>query len=542
MLHQIIQRIQGPGFPGHFFALAAGAMLPFSFAPYQIWPLQFISLALFFLSLQQITPKQALWRGWWFGLGLFAAGVSWVYVSIHFYSHTPVILASLMTFGFVAGLAWFIALQTWAFQKWFKTKPASWLSFAAVWALGEWWRSWFLTGFPWLFLGDPHVDSWLAGFAPVFGVYGISFLIALLAASLVRFIPAINEAFKTHTLSPSIKLGMGLWIAPWLMGVLLLQIDWTHTDGDAIDVVAIQGNIPQERKWLAEEIYPTLEKYREASEKNWDAQLILWPETAITVLHHQAREYIKFLDESGKEHHTALLSGIPYQQQQTEDYPGAFHNTIMALGEGSGLYHKRKLVPFGEYMPFPDSWRPLLSFFNIPMSQFMQGQVAQPGLKIESATHSYGIAPFICYDVVYPDYVAQQSRDSGLMVTISNDAWFGASIGPKQHLGIARMRALENGRYLLRSTNTGITALMDDKGDIVAQLPQFEYGVLRAKAEIKTGNTPFNIWGSHLILVLLATVLLAVIWLSRKPSLAIAQSESASADTDGSHTENGSSS
>lgn len=519
MLSQILQRIQGPGFPGHFFALASGALLPFSFAPYQIWPLQFVSLAFLYLSVQQLTSKQALWRGWWFGFGLFAAGVSWVYVSIHFYSHTPMALAAFMTLGFVAGLALFLAIQTWAFQKWFQSKPYAPLSFAAIWALGEWWRSWFLTGFPWLLIGDPHVDTWLGGYAPILGVYGVSFLVALSAAYAVVFLPSLKQDMNSKTLSNPTKWGVALYTAPWLLGGILFQINWTTTDGDPIEVVAIQGNIPQERKWLAEEIYPTLEKYREASEQNWDADVILWPETAITVLHHQAKEYIKFLDESGKEHKTALLSGIPYQQQQSEDYPGAFHNTIMGLGEGSGLYHKRKLVPFGEYMPFPDSWRPLLSFFNIPMSQFMQGQTSQLGLKVESEQHAYSIAPFICYDVVYPDYVAEQSRDSGMMVTISNDAWFGASIGPKQHLGIARMRALENGRYLLRSTNTGITALMNDKGDIVAQLPQFEFGVLRAEAEIKTGNTPFNIWGSNLILGLMTCLLLAVTWLDRKQSV-----------------------
>jgi len=489
--------VKGPGFPGHFFALVCGALLPFSFEPFSIWPLQFVGVALFYFSLKGLSTKQAMWRGWWFGLGTYAAGVSWVYVSIHFYSHTPAPLAILMTLFFVAGLAWFFALFSLLYQRFFAQLSLPFLSFAALWMAFEWLRSWFLTGFPWLFLGDAHVDTWLSGFAPIFGVYSIGFIVALLSAYAMDYLLKSPSVFQSRPAS------LGLLISPWILGLLLNVIDWTDVveHGD-IKVAAIQGNIPQDRKWLPEEIYPTLEKYRSASEENWDAQLILWPETAITVLHHQAKEYIKFLDEEGKKHQTALLTGIPYQQSQEEPYPGAYHNTVIALGEGEGIYHKRKLVPFGEYMPFPESWRPLLSFFNIPMSQFHQGDPSQPLLNISNDRHNYTVAPFICYDIVYPDFVANQANDSGLLVTISNDAWFGASIGPQQHLGIARMRALENGRYLLRSTNTGITALIDHKGHIVEALPQFEYGVLKADAQIRTGNTPFNIWGSWPMLII----------------------------------------
>lgn len=506
--------IKGPGFPGHFFALACGALLPFSFEPFSIWPLQFVSVALFYFSLKGLTPKQAMWRSWWFGLGTFAAGVSWVYVSIHFYSHTPAPLAILMTLVFVSGLAWFFALMGLSYQRFFAHKALPYLSFAAIWMLFEWIRSWFLTGFPWLFLGDAHVDTWLKGYAPVLGVYSIGFIITLMSAYVVDQ----SEQFK-H-LQSNWKKPSAILVAPWILGLLLDLFEWTSVaDHGDIKVAAIQGNIPQDRKWLPEEIYPTLEKYRSASEENWDANLILWPETAITVLHHQAKEYIKFLDEEGSKNQTALLTGIPYQQSQDENYPGSFHNSVIALGEGSGIYHKRKLVPFGEYMPFPESWRPLLSFFNIPMSQFREGDASQTLLTVKNENQNYTVAPFICYDIVYPDFVADQAKDSGLLVTISNDAWFGASIGPQQHLGIARMRALENGRYLLRSTNTGITALVDHKGNVVNEIPQFEYGVLKGQAQVRTGNTPFNIWGSWPILILCWGLLIGLLTLNQQKNV-----------------------
>jgi len=483
--------IKRPGFLGHFFALLCGALLPFSFAPYHLWPLQLISIAFFYLSLKDLTPKQALWRGWWYGLGAYASGVSWVYVSIHVFSHTPAPLAFLMTLFFVAGLAWFFALMTYTFQKWFSQTAWPFLSFAIIWLMFEWVRSWLLGGFPWLYLGDAHIQSPLAGFAPVFGVYAIGLLITLMATALVDW------HWKSHY-----KSGLALVLSPWIVGLALYQIDWTQPiENGEIKVTAIQGNIAQERKWLPEEIYPTLEKYREASEANRDADLILWPETAITVLHHQVKEYLNYLNDEGKAHHTSIITGIPYQQGKTEENPGSYHNSIIALGEGQGIYHKQKLVPFGEYVPLPDSWRGLLEFFNIPMSDFISGNDRQAQLHVKSETLSYGIAPFICYDIVYPDHVASYANNSGLLVTISNDAWFGHSIGPLQHFDIARMRALENGRYLLRSTNTGITALIDNKGQVVERLPQFEYGVLNAKAQVMTGNTPFNIWGSWPLLI-----------------------------------------
>lgn len=522
--------IQRPGSAGHFFALASGALLPFSFAPYDLWPVQFLSLALFYFSLPKLTTKQAMWRGWWFGLGAYAAGVSWVYVSIHVHSQTPAVPAFFMTLFFVAGLAWFFAAMTWAFQKLFYDHEYRFLAFACFWVLCEWTRSWLFTGFPWLYVGDAHINTWLAGYAPVLGVYGIGFLVALMAAYLMDAILKIaeknpdeikalftKETFSKEQLKKNAPLPIAILLAPWLLGGLLNLVSWTSpAENGEIDVVAIQGNIPQDRKWLPEEIYPTLEKYRSASEKNWDANIILWPETAITVLHHQAKEYLKFLNEEGQKNETALITGIPYQQSKEEPFPGAFHNTILALGEGDGLYHKQKLVPFGEYMPLPQFMRSWLAFFNIPMSDFVAGSSEQQLLNIKHGDLEYSIAPYICYDIVYPDFAANLAKDSGFMVTISNDAWFGASIGPLQHLGIARMRALENGRFLLRSTNTGVTALIDNKGNIVEQIPQFEYGVLKAKAQVMTGNTPFNVLGSWPILLMVFACLLLMTLVSQR--------------------------
>ncbi len=510
--------ISRPGLPGHFFALAAGAVLPFSFAPYFWWPLGIISCALLFLSLHTLNGKQALWRGWWYGLGLYASGVSWVYISIHVHSHTPAPLAALFTFIFVAGLAWFFALMAFAYRKWFALGSLNFLTFAALWVGFEWLRSWFLTGFPWLFLGDAHLNTPLKGLAPIFGVYGISFVVVLSATALVTLL-------LKHRTQPLAK---ALWVkasvallSPWVVAALLNAIHWTAPlENGELNVVAVQGNIPQERKWLSSEIYPTLEKYRGASQEHWhQADVVLWPETAITVLRHQAKEYIQYLGNEARDTNTTLITGIPYQQQQNEPYPGAFHNSIVAIGTGSGVYHKQKLVPFGEYLPLPDQARSLLEFFNIPMSDFRRGEPEQAILQAHKGDIEYGIAPFICYEVVYPDFVANMAKQSGLMVTISNDAWFGRSNGPLQHMAMARMRALETGRYLLRATNTGVTALIDPKGNVVARLPQFEFGALNANAHIMTGSTPFMLWGSWPMVLAVVGILGFARWRLRQLSV-----------------------
>lgn len=501
-----IEWIQRPGFPGHFFALLMGASLPFSLAPYYIWPISIISIAGLFFSIKQLPSRSAMWRGWWFGFGAYAVGVSWVYISIHVHSFTPAVPAVLMTLGFVAGLAWFFALLTGTYQRWFQHLPHAWLSFAALWALAEWFRSWFLSGFPWLFIGDGYIDSPLAGWAPVLGVYGLSFIVAASAAWIAN---VLSE--KQRPAGLGLTLALSVLAVPWASGWALQHIQWTQPISDQpLSVAAIQGNIAQDRKWLPEEIYPTLEKYRSASEGTWDADLILWPETAITVLYHQGKEYLGFLDEQALSHQTTLITGIPYQQGAEEPYPGAYHNSILALGSGAGIYHKQKLVPFGEYMPLPESWRPLLAFFNIPMSEFRTGEAQQPLLHATVDETDYRIAPFICYEVVYPDFVADMAKESGIMVTISNDAWFGRSIGPLQHLGSARMRALENGRYLLRATNTGVTALIDAKGKIIQAIPQFEFGVLKAQAQVMQGLTPFTRWGSWPIILLSLGILILI--------------------------------
>jgi len=482
-------------------ALISGLIFPFAIAPFFLWPIAIVSLIGLLLSLQDSSPKEAAIRTWFFGLGKFSVGVSWIYVSMHDHGGTPAILAILMVGLFAAFLATFPALFMYFFQRFYNQENnktlISILAFSALWFAYEWFRSWFMTGFPWLFAGDAQLHTWLNGWAPILSVYGLSFLTALTAAAIYYSARSKQVAY------------LALLIV-WPIGLLLQSISWTEVTNE-LKVSAVQGNIAQEIKWLPEQRSPTINAYLEQTRQHWDSDLVLWPETAITVLKDQFQAYLDTINEEAINNKTALITGIPFRYTQGP-FKGEFHNSILAIGMGEGLYHKQKLVPFGEYIPLEQVIRGLLPFFDLPMSSFKQGDKKQPLLKVEKNEQLFLIAPFICYEIVYPEFVAQMARDSDLLITISNDAWFGDSLGPKQHMAIAQMRALETQRYLLRSTNTGITALVNHKGEIVKQLPTEQRATLTARAQTRQGLTPFMQFGLWPLLILSLFILLLGLW------------------------------
>jgi apolipoprotein N-acyltransferase len=486
-------------------ALISGLIFPLAVAPFFIWPIAILSLAGLLFSLHSSTAKEAAIRTWLFGLGKFSVGVSWIYVSMHDHGGTPAILAILMVGLFAAFLATFPALFMYLFQRFYNQKNASGLlsifAFASLWFAYEWFRSWFLTGFPWLFAGDAHLHSWLSGWAPILSVYGLSFISALTSAALYYSIRNKQPAYLVILLA-------------WPIGFFLQNISWTEQGRD-LKVSAVQGNIPQEIKWLPEQRSPTINAYLDQTRQHWGSDLILWPETAVTVLKDQFQAYLDTINQEAINNNTTLITGIPFRYTEGP-FKGEFHNSILAIGTGGGLYHKQKLVPFGEYIPLEEAIRGLLPFFDLPMSSFKQGSEKQALLKVEKDDQLFMIAPFICYEIVYPEFVAEMAKESDLLITISNDAWFGDSLGPKQHMAIAQMRALETQRYLLRSTNTGITALVNHQGKIIKQLPTEQRATLTAFAQIRQGQTPFMMMGLWPLHFLSLIILLLGYWKSRE--------------------------
>ncbi|MBD7976020.1 apolipoprotein N-acyltransferase [Serpens gallinarum] len=477
--------ITQPGWPGHLLALGAGALTPLAFSPFDIWPLLLLSIALFYLGLRQLNGRAAFARGWFYGFGLFASGTSWVYVSIHDYGAAPVPLAVFLTLAFVAGLGLLFALSAWIWARWLRREQAPLgdaLAFAALWLAQEAFRGWFLTGFPWLYAGYSQLYGPLAGLAPLGGVWLPSFILTLTAALLIN-LPRLRVR------TPLLISGLVLMIAPWLLGLALQQHAWTTSSGAPLRVAALQGNVPQQLKWEREQLRAQLDLYSGMTQATADVDLIVWPETAVPVLRKYALAYLQGMSAHAAQRGAALITGLPIRQLNQHGEP-RYYNGLTVLGDGAGTYLKQKLVPFGEYVPLQDLLRGLIAFFDLPMSDFARGPSGQPLLQAKG----YTLAPYICYEVVYPEFAASLAAQSDILLTVSNDTWFGSSIGPLQHLQMAQMRALEAGRWMIRATNNGVTALIDPFGRISVQIPQFEQATLYGEVEPMQGLTPYLRW------------------------------------------------
>lgn len=457
---------------GYLVALAAGALTSLTFAPFSLWWLGPIAVAMVFYGLHELTPGQAALRGWSYGIGLFGAGTSWIYVSIHDYGYTGVPLAIFLTALFVVTLALFYAVIFGVYRRFTSPRWAV-LTFAGAWVLGEALRTWAFTGFPWLLLGSAHVESPLAPWAPVGGVYLLSLCTALSGTLLVALCQK-----RYWALAPL----AAIWVIP-----LLLPTQWTTPQGEPKRVALLQGNLPQLTKWSAEGQRAAANTYsmltRAQPEKT---DLIVWPETALPMFAAQARPVLERI-QATLPPDTALLTGIVQR-----DASGDYYNAVIGVGASNGSYRKEHLVPFGEYLPLEGLLRGIIAFFDLPMSSFTAGDADQT--PIRAAGMRLGIA--ICYEIIYPDLVAQRARDAGVLLTVSNDTWFGDSIGPLQHLQMAQLRALENGRYVLRATSNGVTAIIDAQGHITQRAPRFETTSINGVVQPMQGLTPFTRTGS----------------------------------------------
>ncbi|WP_442112064.1 apolipoprotein N-acyltransferase [Pseudomonas sp. NUPR-001] len=489
--------ITRPGWPGNLLAVAAGAITTLALAPFDIWPLALLAVGLFYLGLRDLSPRQALGRGWCFGFGLYAAGTSWIYVSINTYGGATPLLATGLLVAFFAAIAWFFALPAWVWARWLRRNEAPLadaLCFAALWVGQEAFRGWFLTGFPWLYSGYSQLDGPLSGLAPVGGMWLISFCIALSAALLCN-LPRLRER------KSFLAVAVVLLVAPWLLGLGLKNHAWTEPAGKPLTVAALQGNVEQELKWNPEHVNAQLALYRDMSFSSKPVDLLVWPETAVPILKEQAQGYLDMMGNFAAERHSALITGVPVREVVHQQR--RYYNGITVAGEGDGTYLKQKLVPFGEYVPLQDMLRGLIAFFDLPMSDFARGPEDQPLLQAKG----YQIAPYICYEVVYPEFAASLAARSDILLTISNDTWFGTSIGPLQHLQMAQMRALEAGRWMIRATNNGVTGLIDPFGRITAQIPQFERGILYGEVVPMQQLTPYLQWRSWPLVILCALLL-----------------------------------
>lgn len=477
----------------------AGALMPLSLAPYSLWWLGSISLAALAFTLHKATPAQSSLLGWLYGSASFLTGVSWIYIAMYVYGDTSAPLSAFMTLVFCTGLGLVTALFGYVYSRWVRSGPGgAALGFAATWVIFEWFRGWLLTGFPWLYLGYGHLQTPLAGWAPVTGIYGLSFWVALSGAALAAPLLA-NRGQRRKAALPLLAC-----TALFALGASLQQLEWTQAkDQPALRIGAVQSNITQDEKWAYSQYWDTLELYDLRSEALWGkVDLVIWPEAAIPALYNHAESFFNYVRERAELHDTALISGVPTKQGDE------IFNSVMVISGGDDIYHKQRLVPFGEYVPLAQYLRGLIGFFDLPMSSFSRGGPDQQPLRAKG----WQFAPSICYEIVYPDLVARGAAQSDILFTISNDAWFGDSIGPAQHMQMAQMRALENGRELIRVTSTGITAVVDHRGTITTRIPSFTEATMTANVRARSGRTPFNRLGSTPIIALCFALLGLAAW------------------------------
>lgn len=477
--------------------LLAGGLLPLAFSPLNYYPLAFIGLFILLTEWLHVKAKRAFVMGWLFGLGFFGVGISWVFVSIHRYGNTNAPLAVLITLLFIAFLALFPAIQGLIIKYLYTERPKTCLliAFPTSWVLMEYFRGWIFTGFPWLYLGYSQFNTPLAGFAPIIGVNGISFLVVF-SVGLTKLILNIHFLSKAKTIITKI-IALLVLVIVWTLGDSLKNIPWTTKGEESLTVSLIQGNLAPDDKFLLEDPIQTVtEVYLKPTLEHLNSKFIIWPENSIPLPLPFSENFIAKINQLAEKNGTALLLGLPVEISKS---PYQYYNSILALGTAHGIYHKKLLVPFGEYLPFTQLLRGLINFFDIPMSSFRTGPLQQQSLSIPNSK----LLPQICYEIAYPEQVrlALLEQQSDAIVTISEDGWFGHSWGPWQHLDIARMRALENGRYVIRSTTSGISAIIDEKGQILKQSPQFKPYVLSGEFVNFAGLTPWTKYGQLPVIV-----------------------------------------
>ena len=490
---------------GKLLFLLSGALTMLSFAPVGWFPAAPLLLIPLLYACLQLPPKRAAGLGFWYGSGLFLTGTYWLYTSIHVFGQAPLWVAVVIMLSLVMIMGLYYALTTWLISRLSAGVPLRFFVAApTVWVAIEWLRGWFLSGFPWMSLGYGQIDSPLAGFAPLVGVYGLSLILLISVTALLVALVSDGRLQVTAAV---------VAILPWLGGALLLHHSWTDPAGPAVRTTIVQGGVSQDRKWLREQFWPTLNLYRSSIDAHRSSELIIWPEVAIPASIDQIEEYLNEVEADVRRSDQSLLLGILEREPSEE----VIYNSMLMLGTAKGetrqVYRKRHLVPFGEYFPVPAFVRNWMRLMSLPTTDLGAGADVQP-LLVTAGGNKLSVA--ICYEDAYGAEQLYALPEAGILINVSNDAWFGDSIAPHQHLEIARMRALEVGRYAVRSTNNGISAFIGPDGAILERGPQFEYVVMTRDITPHGGLTPYARFGNWPVISLCLLAMAGLAYRLRK--------------------------
>ena len=495
------------------FAALAGALQTLTFAPLELWWLQPFTLAiLFIVSFKSFNLTQAALAGFLFGLTHFLTGISWLYISLHDYGMMPAPLAVLGVFLLACYMALYPLLAA-LLTRWLGTShglPSAWspLLFASAWFLSEMARGWIFTGFPWLAAGYAHTTGLLTGWATLVGVYGTGFIVALIAAYGAR------EILFSRLSRPRIAQNLLLLLFPiFVIGAIAQQLPKVRLVSDRppyLNVRLLQGNVPQSMKFDSATIVNAVQDYVQMAANSATApagDLVVLPETALPVPAEQFPKAIEDLGAVAREKNAFILMGAPDHRE------GRWSNSVLLLGSDGVLqpqrYDKQHLVPFGEFIPFGFRW--FVQAMQMPLGDFARGAAEQAPFLIKGVR----IAANICYEDVFGEELRNDAQKADILLNLSNLAWFGRSWAMPQHLQIAQMRSIELGRPSLRSTNTGVTAVINAYGVVEQQLEINTRSYLDAKVRVASRDTLYLQIGDLPLLLFTALVLLQC-WRTRK--------------------------
>lgn len=464
-----------------FLPAALGVAAVLGFAPFGYYAVTWLAMAGLLGLWWHASARRGAWRGFVFGLGLFGGGLHWPFVSVYQYGHAPLPLAVVLVCLLVVYLSLYPALAGALAGATRRLPRPLWalVVVPCVWLLTELLRSSGALGFPWLSLGYTLTDAPVAGLVPLGGVFFVGAMLVAAAAVLVLLLAGSIRARALSVVLIALT-PIALWFVP-------PPTTWTHAVGDELSVAIIQGNFPQDVKWDRDYFRPTLARYRRLTQTT-DAELVVWPEVAIPTVAKYVRGYLQAIDQLARANGQTVLVGTLTQQANT----GRYYNSVLALGAGQGHYYKHHLVPFGEYFPLPDFVKQWMDAINMRYSSFARGDLEQA--PIQASGVKLGLS--ICFEDAFGAEVARALPQAGVLVNVTNDAWFAGTIAAAQHFNIARMRALETGRVLLRAANTGISAVIGPAGHVIKRTDQFEIAVVEATVQPRGGGTPYVRYGN----------------------------------------------
>lgn len=484
-----------------FLPYLLGAITVLAFAPFYIFPAAILSLiGIIYLWLKAPSAKTAFKLGFQFGLGLYVVGIYWIYISLHDFGGMPWWFAGFSTFCLCAFMALFIGLIGYLSKRF----GFIMISAPVLWGLSDWVRSWIFTGFPWLTLGYSQVPhSPLAGYMPIFGVYGVSVITAFVAAIIACWLAktTISSIFKRNAIISMVLI--------LVAGNLLKAVEWTTPIGESISTALIQGNIAQDTKWSADTAQNTINTYIHLATQS-KAQLIVLPETALPVISSRLDASITdTLSNLAKQNNGDIIVGLVELNEKTSEY----FNSAFSFGTApTQSYAKNHLVPFGEFIPLKQVFGWIYrDWLNMPLSDLARGGAYQKPMQLGNQK----VAVNVCYEDVFGEEIIHQLPAATLLVNISNDAWYGQSYAADQHMQFSQARALETGRMMLRATNTGATAAIDPHGYVIAHAPHDVETTLNVLAQGYAGSTPYVRWGNWPFIVLSFGLLLWLVWRKR---------------------------